>query len=416
MAELVGLYLWKYAWIWAPLVLVGLFIHIWVRYVQREFIDNLEFALLEIKIPRDVHKTPLAMEIVLNGLHDASGTGTWYKRWWEGKVRMWFSLEIISIEGSIYFFIRTPVKWKDTVMSYVYSQYPSAEIQHVDDYVRYVPKYLRENEWDMFGTDMRLGKPDGYPIKTYVDYGMDKDLSLDAEQRVDPLTPVLELMATLGPGEQLWMQTIIRAAGKRKGGLLGLLFAPNAGKTWVEEAQDEAKKFRKSALKANIDLIKEINPDTEVNQVRLNKAQEDTVMAIERNITKPGFDTGIRWIYLAQKDKFRGTNISAFLGMFRQFNSPGLNEFKFNLDMMTSFDYPWEDISGRREEMRKERIFDRYMRRAMFYPPWNRHATWFTMNTEELATIFHFPSRTAETPAFERIDSKKAEPPKNLPI
>jgi hypothetical protein len=38
------------------------------------------------------------------------------------------------------------------------------------------------------------------------------------------------------------------------------------------------------------------------------------------------------------------------------------------------------------------------------------------LNTEELATIFHFPGQVAGTPTLERVPSKKAEAPSNLPI
>ena len=37
------------------------------------------------------------------------------------------------------------------------------------------------------------------------------------------------------------------------------------------------------------------------------------------------------------------------------------------------------------------------------------------LNSEELATIYHFPGQVAETPTFKRIESKRAEPPQNLP-
>jgi len=40
----------------------------------------------------------------------------------------------------------------------------------------------------------------------------------------------------------------------------------------------------------------------------------------------------------------------------------------------------------------------------------------FIMNTEELATIYHFPGEVSKTPSLSRISAKKAEPPTNLPI
>ena len=37
------------------------------------------------------------------------------------------------------------------------------------------------------------------------------------------------------------------------------------------------------------------------------------------------------------------------------------------------------------------------------------------LNTEELATLWHFPGQILKVPTFERIESKEASPPTNLP-
>jgi hypothetical protein len=38
------------------------------------------------------------------------------------------------------------------------------------------------------------------------------------------------------------------------------------------------------------------------------------------------------------------------------------------------------------------------------------------LNAEELATMYHFPGSVASTPGIERVASKKAEAPINLPL
>jgi hypothetical protein len=38
------------------------------------------------------------------------------------------------------------------------------------------------------------------------------------------------------------------------------------------------------------------------------------------------------------------------------------------------------------------------------------------LNTEELATLFHFPNFLVQAPAVERVEAKKAGPPTDLPI
>jgi hypothetical protein len=38
------------------------------------------------------------------------------------------------------------------------------------------------------------------------------------------------------------------------------------------------------------------------------------------------------------------------------------------------------------------------------------------LNTEELATIYHFPTKMVEAPMVHRIEAKKGEPPAGLPV
>ena len=62
---------------------------------------------------------------------------------------------------------------------------------------------------------------------------------------------------------------------------------------------------------------------------------------------------------------------------------------------------------------KKADMFKAYVSRSYFHPPYKKKP--FILNTEELATIYHFPSGI-ETPGFTTISSRKAEPPANLPI
>jgi hypothetical protein len=80
----------------------------------------------------------------------------------------------------------------------------------------------------------------------------------------------------------------------------------------------------------------------------------------------------------------------------------------------TAFDYPWEDFREIRLNRRKWRMFDAYRRRQYFYPPYKRPH--FVLSAEEVATIYHFPGMVAATPTLPHIESKKGEPPVNLPI
>lgn len=392
---------------WLPIALLLIAWDLWLSYIRKESILNLKWTMLEVRLSRDIWKSPLAMEIVLaNAFYQTGGVGTWYHKYWLGNVPIWFSLEIVSVEGNVKFFIRTQERFKTLIMAQIYSQYPQVEILEVGDYTSDVPKFVKDGEWNLFGTEFELTKADPYPIKTYVDYGLDRAIgSLDEEERIDPLTSVLELMGSLGQGEQFWIQILIRPAN------WGRYDDPESRFKkikWQKLGENEIKKLKKDMQKP---------PEGKEQPLRPTKGELDVVSALERSIEKFGFDSGLRVIYLARKEVF-GTRLGAMApaitGVMRQFSSNTLNGFKVNGATITSFDYPWQDFSGRNLALRKHEILEAYRLRSYFNAPYKRKP--FVLNTEELATIFHFPGRVSQTPTVGRIESKKSEPPANIPV
>lgn len=383
---------------WSPVVLGWLALNLWLRYARLRWIAAIDWVLLEVKLPRDINKTPLAMEVVLNAMYQTS-SGKWFDQFFKGRVKNWFSLEMVSIGGEVHFFIRTNKIYKDVVEASIYAQYPDVEIYEVPDYVRYVDYRGKEGEWGLWGTEFVLSKEDAYPIKTYVDFGLDKE-GVKEEQKTDPITSTIEFLGSLGKDEQVWIQILIQPTGKRfkkPGKWFGKRDWKDEGKDLIEDIIKKAKKRSGGGENA---------------PVMLTKIEENMITAIERNISKLGFDCGIRGLYLAKGDAFNAANIFSLLGAFRQYNSNELNSFK--PAHVTSFDYPWQDFKDIRVTKLKKRIFDAYKKRSYFYLPY-RHKP-FVLNTEELATIYHFPGGVAETPTFGRVMSKKSEPPVNLPV
>lgn len=382
-----------------PIPLAILCWRLYLLYIQTDYIHKLDWTMLEIKIPREILKSPQAMEVALSGLHQA-GDGSLIDKYIKGRVRAWFSLEMISLGGEVKFFIRTEKKFKNLVESQLYSQYPGVEIFEADDYTQFVPYGAEGSNWSLFGAELQFTKEDPYPIKTYVDYGLDKDPK--EEFKIDPLTPVMELLGSIGPGEQLWIQIPMMATKDR-------FKKPNTwfGKqNWRDEGQAVIKKI--------VEKYARTSSEGEVfsSELSVPKAERDVIEAISKSISKLGFDCGIRLMYLAPEDKFQPTNIARMLSAFKQFGSLNLNGFKPL--RTTSFDYPWQNPFGFRLAILKRKIFEAYRRRAYFYWPYQQKP--LVLNTEELATIFHFPGQVAETPTLGRIESKRGEPPPNLPI
>ena len=202
------------AFAWGPILSIWLAQKLWLAYVRADYVrKNFDFILLEIKLPRVIGKTPVAMELVLQALYQPDKTN-WHERWWKGEVVPWFSLELVSIEGAVKFLIRTPAKYKKIIESTIYAQYPDVEVHEVKDYVSLAPYIGQEEEWTLWGCHFKLSKPDPYPIKTYVDYGLDSTM-VDEENKSDPITSLIEFLGTVGRGQQVWIQIIVEVTGKR---------------------------------------------------------------------------------------------------------------------------------------------------------------------------------------------------------
>ena len=392
----------KTAFLWVPPILAYIAWQSWIYYINRLHLSEIKWTLLEIKIPKDITKSPLAMELVIiNALYQSGGYGNWYQKYWLGNLPAWFSLEMISIEGNVRFFIRTQSKFKSIVEAQIYSQYPQAEVKEAEDYTVDVPPHNKNGEWSMFGTEFKLTGNDAIPIKTYVDYGLDKPAPMMAgnettNSQIDPISSTVEFFGSLKEGEQIWTQILIRPSHWAR--------YPKAGEWFKKEKWTDTGKNK----------IKEIQDKAKNDAVPVSKADQDLINVIQRSITKYGFDAGIRALYISKKESFDASRITGLMGIYRQYSSPELNGFAPT--NATSYDYPWQDFSGNRVVELKHALLESYRHRGFFYPPYQEGKTIFILNTEEIATLFHFPGRVSETPSFQRIEAKKSEPPANLPI
>lgn len=391
--------------LWLPALVVGAAFFLWVTLKRSLFIASQNYLLLEVIPPRSVEKTPLAMETVLAGMHHSPGEGTWYNRIIQGRVRPYWSLEIASLEGQVHFFIWTRAQFRKLIEAQIYSQYPGAQVVEAQDYTRLIS--AKEGEFDVWGCDFIKTTKDPLPIKTYVEYGLDK-VQKEPEQ-VDPLANLVEFMGSLGKGEYLWLQYIIRVTKGEK--YHGELTKDGKPKTWKEEAAEMVEEMRKKTRMPFTD------PDTGKELPGFpnpTKGQSETMAAIERNVSKLGFDVGIRGVYLARKGRFDAINITGLTGIFKQFSSENWNGFKPTRWLTVFSDYPWEIGTSRRKAKARKEVVEAYKRRQFYYEPF-AFEDYATMSTEEIATIYHVPSRAVEAPSLPRVQSMTAEAPVNLP-
>ena len=198
--------------VWLPAIFISFLFKAFLDYKRLKYWQKEGSVLLEIKLPKEISKSPVAMEAVLKALHQTGKEGTWVDRIWKGQTRPWFSLELVSTEGKVRFFIWTKPAHRGPVEAHIYSQYPNVEIHEVEDYTK--PFYYDPNRFSMWAGGFGLTKEDAYPIKTYVDYNLDKDPK--EEFKIDPMTPMLEFLGSIKTGEHIWIQILIRGHKKEE--------------------------------------------------------------------------------------------------------------------------------------------------------------------------------------------------------
>jgi len=383
-----------------------------------KFIDKQKTCLLEVRLPKEITKSPAAMEIFFSYFFQ-SGAANYGDAFIDGRTRPWFSCELVSTGGEVKFFIWTSLaaKFKSVIEAQLYAQYPNVEIYEVPEDKDYTKAINFDMEkYFLFGVQYALTKPDPFPIKTYIDYGLDKDQK--DEYKVDPMTAVLEFLGSMKKGENVWIQILVQKHEK-EGWKHGRF---NEGKDLKKEIKSEIEKIREEAIpkpkKGEDKTFKFPNP---------TKGQTEIIAALERVSNKLSFDCMIRSLYIAEKDSFNIANIGGTIGSLRQFNSNNLNGFKPGF--LTDVSDEAKDIARilpflkkmQQKEVAeyKKDIFHAYKLRSFFHWPYKNYGYIkpFVLTTEELATIFHFPSViVSQTPTLTRVPSKKSEAPANLPI
>jgi len=404
---------------------------LWLHYVQQDFISGIDYVVMEIVPPRDVLRNPKAMEIFFtNALYHWSNKGG-IEQYWQGAIWFWHSLEIVSIDGQVHFYIRTPTRMQELVETQMYAQYPQAQVKVVEDYTLAVDEISEKGEWNLWGCDWKLTKPDAYPIKTYVDYGLDKDPK--EEYKIDPIAPVIELFGSIKKGEQMWVQFVLRPS-KKEYHTKGTWFDTH---DWVKESENE------------LDLLSE--PYTKKEQLgdgsvlksgRTPDFLKDKIDGITKKRTKIGFDVGIRTCYVAKKEAWSMNSRRNIRLIFRQYENPSLNGFsRTNATQADSLSgggfigsfalLPNKTVTRLADRMlndyRNRSFFNGALREDLFsepnlfwpispffFPAYFEHPV-FVLNVEEIATLWHFPGQTLKVPTLERIESKEAAPPTNLP-
>ncbi len=384
-----------------PILLGQLVIQAWLEYKRQRDYWSTEYTVLEVRLPEEITQTPLAAELFLRVLYQTGEVDT-DVHGLRGKTKPWFSLEIASTEGRVRFYVWTRTRYKEIVKAQLYAHYPTVQVVEVPDYTLAVP--YDPAVVDIWGITQQFQKPDPYPLMTYQAWKLHEKEK--EEFKNDPLLSLIEFMGSLGPGEHMWSQIILRAH----------TVCPWSHETthhemniveWADyETRQIAKKWNaEDKEKGNLEFLK------------MDDADKERIKMMQAKLSKPMFDVGIRTIYVPRhesRDSGRNAGVpTAFRSFEHGSEGRGMNGFK-PIFYIGHFNFAWHDFMGIRRARLKRRMYEAYVTRQFFWEPHRDY--YIALNSEEIASIWHFPGKVAHTPTLERLPSRRAEAPANLPI
>lgn len=265
------------------------------------------------------------------------------------------SFEIVSKKDGISFYVIVP----DNLLSYVEKQingaYPTAEIDLVD------PNEVWDRGHFTAVAEIKLASPPYFPIRAYTDLG-----------EIDPLNSITSALSKLKADEVIAIQYLITPAGN----------------AW------------RSAGNAFVAGIKGKSANTEKNY----KVDTSLIEGVEKKVAKPGYDVSIRVVSIADDKMTANTHIDGVVNSFDQFTNVKYNRFRrytpfFKNKFVDNFVY------------RRMRVINIGI--PIFNISFYKNTS--VLNTEELATIFHFPNKKVQTPSIIWMSARKAPAPANVP-
>ncbi|MBI4458031.1 type IV secretion system DNA-binding domain-containing protein [Candidatus Uhrbacteria bacterium] len=295
----------------------------------------------------------------------------------ERGIKAWFfgredsvSFEIVAKDGLVSFYIAAPGHLKDFIEQQVHAQYPLASIEETDDYNIFSPQGA------IVGTLLGFNREHYFPIKTFK--------KMDS----DPLNAITNALAKVDKKDGAAIQIIVRSA-KREWRSPGVMLTREMqkGKSLLE-AQRAHTFFGALGELFKSPPKKDGQP---VKEYKMSQLEEEMVKGIEEKTGKLGLDVTVRIVASAPDAQKASMYLNNIVGAFAQYSSP-------------QFGNALVRFGQGKSRLIEDFIFRHFADRL--------HTV---MTGEELASLYHMPLTSTETPSIRWLMARKPPPPQNLP-
>lgn len=317
-------------------------------------------VVLLLQVPRTNDKKELAAEQMFASLHGLLTLPS--TRRLQPTTRERLSFEIAVIKKRIGFYVWVPNYLKSFVEEQIYAQYPSVQISEVPDYTM-TPDASFDTR---LVTEMKLTTADPLPIKTFQSF------------EVDPLAAITATLAKFDENEEAWIQLVIKPASAN----------------WHKRSERYIAGLRGNTTSSMSGLMSALwkPPEVKTETAKLTEYEQLRASNAETKSQKLAFETAVRIVYRGNIPSQQARlHMQSIVASYKQFNTTYLNGF----EQKRVADDPY--------------LLGRYRDRSFT-------KAGAILNIEEVATMYHLPHTTVETPFILWASSQTAEPPSNLPV
>lgn len=370
-------------------IVLGLLVVLLLRRRQRTLSLRLshEYVALLMRVPKEsgekeTREKQLAQQIapaetffaILGGMRAPRGPSVWFHGRQDNT-----TLEIVAEHGQISFYFIVRRDFREFFEQQAQAQFPTAQFEEVEDYNAFSPLGVA------IGTELAFVRPNAVPIRSYKKFETDT---------IDALTNAL---SRLGDDEAGVIQYVFRTAHPR----------------WHRQGRKIAHALRKgrplrdvmwrgkmstvgSILTASFQTTKkDAPPDPE--RPMLSQTEQQVLEALEEKNNQAGLELNIRLVVTARGITRAKQGLYGLIDAFSQFrhyeSGNGFHPTGMHTDIGFMRRFIYRSFSGASLFHRKKMI----------------------VSAEEMASLFHPPLPTTETPKINWLTARKLVAPVNVP-
>lgn len=321
-----------------------------------------------------------AMEQLLSSLASLRRHIPFWKKLFFAPPHIIFEIANPSSSEEIFFYLSVPKQYRESVEKQIHSFFPESAIEKVPDYTIFSP--TGETAVSILG----LAESFTQPLRTYRTQSVDplNEIS-NALSRLETVAEGAAIQIILAPAPIGWRKKSRQVAQKMQEGKRLADAKPETFGTFVG----------KSALNVGQVVLsrpgEKTKPLEEKKPVVLTPEEQELVKTIDAKAVQSAFSVNIRLLASAQTRERAEVILSHLENAFSQFENPEVNRFRIE------------------KRLSLKKVAYHYIFRN-FDPD-----TAMVLSAEEVASFFHFPISTTETPKIKWLKAGSAPPPVNIP-